>query len=162
MLALDHFLAEGKLALRTPEQAESAGFRWHQQGSQTRIELSGPMGVNATTLRSDGRELEVLQGDQRSHWDISDPALPVLESGWQLPLSALPYWLRGIPAPQFDVDELALESERLSLLRQAGWEVNVERYGRFGDLDLPTRLQIRHDERRVRLVIRRWHRETPP
>jgi outer membrane lipoprotein LolB len=104
--------------------------------------------------------VEILQGEEHSHWDITDPAMPALAAGWHLPVAALPYWLRGIPAPQIAVDELALESERLSLLRQAGWEISVQRYGRFGDLDLPVRLQIRHEERLVRLVIRRWHPET--
>jgi outer membrane lipoprotein LolB len=160
-MALDHFRAEGKLALRSPEQSESASFLWQQQGERARIELSGPLGVNAATLESDGRELEILQGESRSRWDLSDPAVIYRETGWYLPVAALPYWLRGIPAPGPAVDELALERGRLSRLRQAGWEISVERYERFGDLDLPTRLQLRHDRRSVRLVIRRWQAEAP-
>ncbi len=161
VLALDHFRAEGKLALRSPEQSESASFLWQQQGERARIELSGPLGVNATTLESDGRELEILQGEARSRWDLSDPAALYRETGWYLPVAALPYWLRGVPAPQVAVEELALERDRLSRLRQAGWEISVERYERFGNLDLPTRLQLRHAQRSVRLVIRRWLAETP-
>ncbi len=160
VLALDHFRAEGKLALRSPAQSESASFLWYQAGERVRIELSGPLGVNATTLRSDGRELEILQGDERRRWDISDPATLTRDTGWYLPLAALPYWLRGIPAPQLPVEELTLDRGRLSLLRQSGWEISVEDYGDFGDLALPTRLQIRREDSQVRLVIRRWLAES--
>lgn len=162
MLALDHFRAEGKLALRSPEQSESASFHWIQRGERVRIELSGPLGVNATTISSDGRELEILRGEERSRWDVSDPAALTRGTGWYLPVSALPYWLRGIPDPQLAVDQLTLADQRLSLLRQAGWEISVERYAGFGGLSLPTRLQIRRADSLVRLVIRHWQPEPAP
>lgn len=162
VLALDHFRAEGKLALRSPEQSESASFLWYQQGERVRIELSGPLGVSATTLLSDGHQLEILRDDERSRWDISDPLGLTGETSWYLPVAALPYWLRGIPAPQLPVDELALDGGRLSLLRQSGWEISVERYGNFDHLALPTRLQIRGEDSQVRLMIRHWQAEPAP
>jgi outer membrane lipoprotein LolB len=153
---MERWQAEGKLALRSPTQSESASFQWRQQDEQTRIELSGPLGANATILNSDGQQLEILQGSERSVWDLTDPRTLAEDSGWYLPLEALPYWLRGVPAPQYPVEQLELADQRLVLLAQAGWTVSYEEYAGFDGFALPTRLQIRGQGRSVRLIIRRW------
>jgi len=153
---LEHWTAEGKLALRSPDQSESASFQWRQQGEQIRVELSGPLGVNASTITSDGRQVEIVQGEERSVWDVSDPESLARDTGWYLPITALPHWLRGIPAPHFEVEQLGLENQRLALLKQAGWEISYERYSGFDGVSLPTRMQIRRGETSVRLLIRRW------
>jgi len=153
---LNHWGADGKLALRSPDQSESASFQWRQNGNQIRVELSGPLGVSATTLSSDGQQLEILQGDKRSVWDVSDPESLARETGWHLPLTALPHWLRGIPAPHHPVEEMQLENQRLSHLVQAGWEINYERYTNFEGIALPTRLRIHREETSIRLILRQW------
>lgn len=159
---LQYWQAEGKLALRSPEQSESASFQWAQKGTRTRVNLSGPMGVNATTLTSDGQVLEILQDGERSVWDISDPAAIERDTGWYLPVRALPHWLRGVPAPLYAVDELVLEHERLVRLQQSGWSIHYEEYARFDDYALPTRIRIDREQTRVRLIIRRWLPEPGP
>ena len=154
--SLRHWQAEGKLALRSPEQSESASFQWDQQGAYSRVNLSGPMGVSATTLLSDGQTLEILQDGERSVWDITDPAAIERDTGWYLPLRALPHWLRGVPAPLDAVEELVLKDERLARLQQSGWSIHYEEYAGFGDYALPTRIRIDREQTRVRLIIRHW------
>ena len=155
---LTHWTIEGKLALRTAEQAESASMRWLQEGASTRLSLSGPMGINATTIHSDGRLLEVHQGDQSSHWDLADPTLLARETGWDLPLQALPYWLKGLPAPDLTVQSLELNPERslLQSLQQGQWLVQYEDYATFGGHRMPTRLRIRRADTSLRVIIREW------
>lgn len=154
--ALQHWNAEGKLALRTEQGSESASFDWRQEGEQTRLQLQGPLGVNATTLISDGRQLEFRQGEERRLWDISNPTTIAEETGWYLPLDALPHWLRGLPAPQLDIEALQLEHQRLRSLSQGGWTIHYDDYGAFETFDLPTRLEIRQGDRRARVIIRTW------
>lgn len=155
---LTHWTIEGKLALRTAEQAESASMRWLQEGASTELSLSGPMGINATTIHSDGRLLEIRQGDQSSHWDLSDPALLARETGWDLPLQALPYWLKGLPSPDLTVQSLELNPEKslLQSLQQDHWLVLYEDYDTFGRYRMPTRLHIRRADTSVRVIIRDW------
>ena len=153
---MDQWRAEGKLALRSPEQSESASFQWRQAGETVRVELSGPLGVNTSTISSDGHRMEILRGEERSVWDVSDPRALAQETGWYLPITALPHWLRGLPAPHYTVEDLGLENQRLAGLRQAGWEIRYERYADFAGLALPTRLQILRDDTSVKLIIRQW------
>ncbi len=160
--ALQTWTAQGKLALRSERGAESASFDWHQQGAGTRVQLQGPLGVNATTLVSDGRQLEIRQGDEQTRWDLSEPDRIARETGWQLPLTALPHWLRGVPAPQLAVEGMQLEQQRLRTLRQGGWEIRYDEYAGFGSYTLPTRLEIQRGDTSARVIIRSWRPGSDP
>ena len=158
LLALTSWTAKGKLALRTPELSESATMNWRQQDGHTRLELSGPLGVNATTLDSDGQTLEVRQGDETRSLDLSDPLELERLTGWDLPLLALPHWLKGLPAPELAIQgmELGPDPSLLQSLQQDGWEIRYDQYESFDRLALPTRLHIQRAATSVRLIIRSW------
>jgi outer membrane lipoprotein LolB len=157
---LERWTASGKLALRTRDYAESASILWQQSGSHSAVQLSGPMGLNATTLESDGRLLEIRQGEEHRTLDLSSP--DAAGQGWELPLTALPHWLKGLPAPGLAVETLELDESHalLHTLVQDGWEVRYESYGRFSDITLPTRLQIARGDTSARVIIRDW--QAPP
>jgi outer membrane lipoprotein LolB len=156
--ALDNWIAEGKLALRSTEISESASLNWQQTPTRTTVHLSGPMGFKATTIESDGSELELRQGDEISRWDISDPEAMARQTGWNLPLQALPHWLKGIPAPVSGFERVAFATDPslLGILQQEGWTVTYGEYARFADLTLPTRLQIQQGDTSIRVIIRDW------
>jgi outer membrane lipoprotein LolB len=156
--ALTHWTAEGKLALRSPEQSESASIRWQQEGDITRLYLSGPLGVAATSLYSDGRSLVIRRGEEVSTWALDDTEALELRTGWDLPLQSLPYWIKGIPAPGLDIQEAQQgpDPALLLVLRQDGWEIHYEDYANYGRLTLPTMLHLKHQDTTVRLIIRNW------
>ncbi|MFV8816694.1 lipoprotein insertase outer membrane protein LolB [Haliea sp. E17] len=157
LLALAQWQAQGKIALRSAEHSESGNLDWRQDGAHTHLQLSGPMGLSATTVDSDGRYLSVRQGDEVQRWSLEDSALDA-HNPWQLPLASLHYWLKGIPAPDAPVD--ALQSDPLTRLpaqlQQQGWTVDYQDYGQFGGLWLPTRLQLQRADTRARIILRQW------
>lgn len=156
--ALDTWTAEGKLALRSTEVSESASLNWQQSPGGTLINISGPMGFKATTISSDGSELELRQGDEISRWDISDPAAMARQTGWNLPLGALPHWLKGIPAPDSgaELEPFATDPSLLGQLQQQGWTVIYGEYARFADMILPIRMRIQQGDTSIRVIIRDW------
>ncbi len=158
MKALTSWDAEGKLALRTPTQSESANVQWQQQGDTTRLKLNGPLGVAATSLYSNGRILVIRQGEESSTLDLADPAALRRSTGWDLPLLALPHWIKGIPAPDLEVQhmETGPDPALLQVLKQDGWEIRYEAYANFGGLNLPVKLRIQHLDTTVRLIIHNW------
>jgi outer membrane lipoprotein LolB len=158
MQQLSHWTARGKLALRSSERAEAATILWQQQGLSTRLHLSGPIGVGATIITSDGRQMEVRQGEELKTFDISTPDAIALNTGWDLPLHALPYWLKGIPTPDSPVQLLELDPDRdlLRKLQQDDWEIHYEQYEAFNNLTLPTRLRIQRGDTSARMIIRKW------
>ena len=155
---LTQWSAEGKLALRTPEQSESASFNWRQTGVITRLQLSGPLGVAATTLYNNGQTLEIRQGEELSTWDLTDTGALARETGWDLPLTALPHWIKGLPAPDIDIQDIQMgpDPARIEVLKQDDWEIRYEAYEAFSTLMLPTQLHIQREDTTVRLIIRDW------
>ena len=119
-----HWTANGKIALRNAGQAESGSLLWQQRDTSTHIRLSGPMGFSATTVDSDGKLLEIRQGDDYSRWALDDPALAE-NAVWHLPVSALHYWLKGMPAPQLPVDSITLDAEGSLPSKPAGLDSRV-------------------------------------
>ena len=155
---LTQWSAEGKLALRTPEQSESASFNWRQTGVITRLQLSGPLGVAATTLYNNGQTLEIRQGEELSTWDLTDTGALARETGWDLPLPALPHWIKGLPAPDINIQDIQMgpDPARIEVLKQDDWEIRYEAYEAFSTLMLPTQLHIQREDTTVRLIIRDW------
>jgi len=157
--AFTHWTAEGKLALRSPDQSESASMRWQQEGAASRLSLSGPLGVAATSLYSDGRSLVIRQGEEVTTWDLASETTMLEEkTGWDLPLLALPYWIKGVPAPGLAIQgsEQGPDPALLQVLRQDGWVIRYEDYADFGQFTLPTALRLQHQETSLRLIIRSW------
>jgi outer membrane lipoprotein LolB len=114
--------------------------------------------MGATTIHSDGQTLEIHQGDEHRTIDISNPDAIVLNTGWDLPLQALSYWLKGIPAPDSKVQRLEPDpqTELLKSLWQDDWEVNYQRYKQFQGFTLPARLQVQRDKTRAKIIISDW------
>nr|WP_277602404.1 lipoprotein insertase outer membrane protein LolB [Parahaliea mediterranea] len=158
---LAHWQAEGKLALRNDEQAESATLLWRQAGRDTELQLSGPLGMAATRIHSDGQTLEIQRDGDFQVIDISTPRAVRLNTGWDLPLASLPYWMKGVPYPGTEPEAMAVEQHLLRSLEQDGWRVSFEAYGQFGRYTLPTRLRVERGGTRAKLVIRQWQTGEP-
>ena len=163
LAALQHWSAKGKLALRSSNASESTNLSWRQDKQQTQVELRGPLGVGATTIHSDGLQLDIYQDAQHRVVDISSPGAMLQNTGWDLPLGALPYWLKGMPSPDYSVEFLELDpaTELLRKLQQDDWEVSYGEYKRFQQFTLPTRLDIRRKDTSARLLIRQWQIDAP-
>jgi outer membrane lipoprotein LolB len=159
--ALEHWSATGKLALRNGSQAESANLSWLQRGRHSQLQLSGPMGLRATEIRSDGQQLLIQRGDEQQQYDIASPGALREQTGWDLPVQALPYWLKGLPSPDGTGTRMNVEANLLRQLRQDGWTIDFERYQQFEDYILPTRLTAERGATRARIVIQAWHPGEP-
>jgi len=156
LLSISRWRAQGKVALKNAEQAESANLDWRQQNDISHLKLSGPIGLGATTVYADGSRLEVTQNGETRRYDVSTPEKALAQTGWDLPVKALQYWLKGVPYPGLDQQGMELDRGLLMRLEQAGWTLSYENYGQFGQYFLPTRLTIERDTTRARLLIRHW------
>jgi outer membrane lipoprotein LolB len=158
LAGLEQWTASGKLALRTADAAESASMVWQQLGTDTELQLTGPLGVGATSIHSDGQQLDIRRGNEHQTLDISSPNAIVLNTGWDLPLSALAHWLKGMPSPDYSVQGLILNPQTglLQTLQQDDWEIRYEKYGQFQGFTLPTRLQIQRGASGAKVIIAKW------
>jgi len=158
---LDNWTVTGKVALRSTEASQSASMTWQQQAKNTELQLQGPLGIGNIRVRSDGDWLEVFRAGQHSVVDVSNPEAIIANTGWDLPLQSLPYWLRGIPAPtqQISSQRSSPDSGQLKHLTQSGWAVDYTAYGEFEGYWLPTKLTVSKDDTKATVILRRWEIE---
>ena len=154
--ALTRWSASGKLAIRTEAQSESASLDWKQDGYNTHILLTGPLGLGATAIDSDRNTLQVSRDGDTKIFDISSAAVSEATIGWDLPLQELPFWIRGLPSPKTPIEGQVFQQNLLQQLKQQGWTITYENYALFDHFTLPTRVTIERNETRARLIIRNW------
>ncbi|WP_312342951.1 lipoprotein insertase outer membrane protein LolB [Stutzerimonas nitrititolerans] len=153
---IDGWQISGKIGIRAPQESGSGTLFWLQRQEYFDIRLSGPLGRGATRLtgRPDAVALEVA-GQGRFEAD-SPEALVQSQLGWQLPVSNLLWWVRGLPAPD-SRSRLSLDDQsRLAMLQQDGWDVEYLGYSAENGFALPARIKLSGRDLQITLVIKDW------
>jgi outer membrane lipoprotein LolB len=153
---IDGWQINGKIGIRAPQNSGSGTLFWLQRQDYFDIRLSGPLGRGATRLtgRPDAVALEVA-GQGRFEAE-SPEALVESQLGWQLPVSNLLWWIRGLPAPD-SRSRVALNSDgRLANLQQDGWDVQYLGYIEEDGFMLPSRIKLAGRDLQITLVLKDW------
>ena len=153
---VDGWQISGKIGIQAPQDSGSGTLFWLQRQDYFDIRLSGPLGRGATRLtgRPDAVALEVA-GQGRFEAE-SPEALVESQLGWQLPVSNLLWWVRGLPAPD-SRSRIALDaSGRLASLQQDGWDVQYLGYVEEDGYTLPNRIKLAGKDLRITLVVKDW------
>lgn len=160
---IQHWEAEGKIAIRMADDRQSASFKWTQKKDDYAIHLFGPFGQGTTWLRRSSGRVTLESAKTGVHRAASAEMLMQDVLGWQVPVTNLQFWLRGLPAkkPRPERQERDLTG-LLSHLQQQGWEVTYSRYEPFSGWWLPTRIQAERDDLRLTIVVKRWQLPTAP
>jgi len=152
----DRFDLNGRIAVAAAQEGFNAKLRWKQDGARSQLALDGPLGVGGVRIDAQGATLNVTtaRGDRLD----SDAARREIESklGFEPPLASLRYWVQGVPDPSHPADEVLDADQRLAVLRQDGWQIDYTGYAAVSGQWLPSRMTLRHDDIRVRLVVDGW------
>lgn len=153
--ALDGWQISGKVGIRAPRDSGSGTLFWLQRQENYDIRLSGPLGRGAARLS--GRPGAVILDSSEGRFEASSPEeLLARQVGWQLPVSNLLWWIRGLPAPD-SKSRVTLDGEsHLAALEQDGWKVEYTRYADFDGYMLPERLKLSGRDIDVTVVIKEW------
>ena len=154
--AISHYDFSGRVASVVGTQGISAALDWQQRAGDSSLQLRAPLGVASLRIdyrdgqlqlqASDGTEMQGVLADQRlQEW-----------LGFTPPLGSLRYWLLGCSDPASAAVESFDPQQRLTQLKQDGWQVDYQSYLQSTQLWLPQRLSIERDGRRLKLVISRW------
>ncbi|WP_299977212.1 lipoprotein insertase outer membrane protein LolB [uncultured Pseudoteredinibacter sp.] len=140
----------GKIGLRSPQQNGSGFIDWQQDGEQFRLQVSGPLGQGSTVIAGNKHELSI-QGEEV----INNPQAQAEQAlGWPLPQQQMPYWVRGLAAPD-ESSQSEWSEGLLQKLQQGGWEIEYLRYSRHR-IPLPEKLKLKRGNIQLTLVVKRW------
>lgn len=149
--------AEGKLALDFAGDRQSASFDWRQDKRNYTIHLFGPLGQGSTWLKKTGRKVSLESPKIARQTALSAESLMQENLGWQVPVSNIQYWIRGLNAPKPVADHIQRDAnEFITELHQEGWQVTYQRYETFNGWYLPTKITAERNDIRLRLIIKQW------
>ena len=151
-LASQQFTINGKIGITTPKQAGSAFYIWTQQGQNFAIELAGAMNAGQTKISYNGQSASLT--NEKGTLNAATPEeLLQRATGWQAPISQLPYWIQGQPAPS-DTNDKTDSASRLVTAQNGDWTAAFS-YANNSD-KRPIRLTARHpDGYKVVMTINR-------
>ncbi len=159
--ALHSWRVEGKIGLRRNGRGNSALVNWQQSRDRYVLRLSGPLGIGTVLIEGDDDTVAVRTKNGR--YEASSPEQLLLElTGWQIPISELRYWARGLPAPDLPVERQHHEQGRLASLVQGGWKIEFPDYSLVEGLWLPAKMSMSRPETRLTLIYKRWRLDTAP
>lgn len=150
LLALNHWQLQGRVNARYYEEAHTPRIRWQQQSQDYTIRLWGTLNAGATLIQGSPGQVTLEQSGEVL--SASRPEDLILEQlGYELPVSQLQFWIRGLPDPaQRHHLELG-EFDQVATLQQAGWTLHYADYRLFGDYTLPRRIDMQRDDEPIRL-----------
>lgn len=159
---LDNFMINGKIGITTPAtdtqaaQAGSAFYVWGQQNNRFAIELMGALGIGKTNIEFDGQTATLVSEKAGTLTATSPDELLQKATGWQVPISQLPYWISGRSAPSDSEQQNDGEGRLIAA-------INGEWTGTFSYANgqsLPNKITARH-QRGHKVVMTINHQSAP-
>lgn len=148
-----NFSVTGKIGVTTvtdgTTQAGSAFYAWSQENERFAIDLTGALGIGATSIRYNGTTA-TLNSEKTGQLTADNPEdLLKQATGWQAPVSHLPYWIVGRHATG-DINSEYDSQNRLIHTKNGDWAAHFE----YSTHATPSRLRITHsDGHRVVMTI---------
>lgn len=117
---LENFNITGKIGVTMPAndttgtQGGSVFYAWGQQNDRFAIELIGALGIGKTNIEYNG-QTATLVSEKTGTLTADDPeTLLKKATGWQAPISQMPYWISGRPAPSDSAPQLDDQNRLIS------------------------------------------------
>jgi len=147
---LDSWELRGRVNVRYDNDNDTPRILWSQQNVEYHIRLWGTFNVGSTTIV--GRPgFVTLESDGEVLTANSPEDLILQQLGYELPVSQLNYWIKGLPAPQ-SVPELGFnELNQLTNISQDGWDINFPDPRQYGEITLPREVILTRARNDIRL-----------
>ncbi len=115
---LSDFNINGKIGVTMPAdtgtQGGSAFYAWGQTDERFAIELIGALGIGKTNIEYDG-QTATLVSEKTGTLTADDPETLLQQAtGWQAPISQMPYWISGRAAPSDSAPQLDAQNRLIN------------------------------------------------
>lgn len=146
----------GRLGLRVPKRSGSMSIEWLQDSHQYSIYLDGPFGVSVAHIEGDERYASARVSDGKRVVGRTPEHLMYQLTGWDLPVSSLKYWVRGLPAPGDDLRVSLNNNGMPETLSQHGWNIEYLRFDNENGVTIPSRIRASNGDIHITLVVSDW------
>ena len=148
----------GRIAVSDGKDGGSGRIQWRQDGPWYEINVRAPVAGGSWRLSGtqglaqlDGARPETLR-------DVDGEVLLARELGWNLPLSKVVFWVRGLPASQANARVTGDRSDLPREIAEDGWRVEFRSWVEStGGLSMPQRIVARKPPFELRLTVDSWN-----
>ena len=148
---------KGRAAIQNENNSATFFFHWDQFNTDYELRFISSLGQGTYLLK--GTKDGVVMKTPKNKVFTSDTSENLIREkiGWDINLTGLKYWVRGVPEPNVKYSQLLLDEKgRLKDMKQSGFFISVMRYTDEENISLPEKLFIRNNNIQLRLVIQKW------
>jgi outer membrane lipoprotein LolB len=161
LATLTNWKINGKMAVITPDERQSATLNWHYQGDKNRqtLNLTTVLGIQVFNLESvNGMNIVEVDGERYQNHDLNK----ILSSltGFTLPTQAMTFWLKGLPYLESDLvnyhDVTDLPDTLTSYYDEKKWQVKYSSYRQITQYQLATKFTIKQGDFSIKINVHKW------
>lgn len=155
--AITHWSFNGRAAVQRAGEGWSATLHWIQNEADYRLRIIAPLGRGTYELFSSTDGVSLVDASNRIYHAQSPDALLFDNTGWQLPVSDIQYWVRGIIPAGSSPSQVSLDPDGLVKdFAVDGWRVSILEYDKVDGVAMPRKLFLSYRESKMRLVVNKW------
>ncbi len=148
-----HWTISGKLAIITPEKKGSARIRWQQKGDDYDLNLTSLLGTRVMEMHKIGKQVLIIDDQGREYRGANAEMLVYRLTGWQMPVSQLPVWIKGLPG---DTDYEINPNGQVTRIKTDDWQMQYKTYQPVDGWMMPEKVTFKGPKTELRLVISDW------
>lgn len=142
---LEAWQLSGRVNVRYDNESHTPRIQWTQEGVEYQIRLWGTFNAGNTMIN--GRPGYVTLENNGDTLSATTPEDLILQQlGYELPVSQLNYWIKGLPAPDSEAELSFNELNQLTAIAQAGWDITFIDPRQYGAISLPRRVELRREK----------------
>ncbi|HET7570123.1 MAG TPA: lipoprotein insertase outer membrane protein LolB [Gammaproteobacteria bacterium] len=155
LATLGDWRLSGRIAVDNGSRGGSGSIDWVEHAPRFEMRFAGPFGLGGFRLYGTPSAIFIDTGDKTYY--AADPEHALAKRlGGPLPVASLRYWALGMPDPEGRAQTRVDQDGLLRNLQQHGWTVEYRNYGTFDGWRLPTRLEARRGQTKIKLVVEGW------
>ena len=152
----------GRVNIRYEDESHTPTINWLQHSSDYRVDLWGTFNAGRTVITGSPGHVTLEQSNQL--YSAASPEQMMLDRlGYELPVSMLTYWIKGLPVPTSQYSFTLNEFNLAATIEQQGWHIVYSDYRNIGEFTLPRRVELSHesDNIRLRFIRLNWSQVLP-
>jgi outer membrane lipoprotein LolB len=152
------FALKGRLGVISSAEYKSfsGSITWQHHNDSDNVNIFTPLGSIAANISKSPQEVVFTAADGKVTKAQDAEALTQKTMGWRLPLNGLSDWALGRPTNAPITNATWDEKGRLLSLDQEGWHIEYQNYSNQKSTDLPSKITLKTDQVRLKLLVEEW------
>lgn len=143
----------GKLALKTAQENEQSRFTWTQYNELWHLQLVTSLGNSVLDVLGKPGYIQLKRAGKEPLISNQPEIFLLEQTGYELPVNDLPYWLKGVASPFCTPGFRQLNADnQLLSLTQNGWQLEFSGWNESH----PRKIKLKKDDIQLIIVNKVW------